>query len=570
MRSTVTIADVPGGVAAPETSSEPTRAFVAFAGGGAKGLVHVGALRALQARRVDVIGYAGTSAGAIVAALAAAGVSADEMINPGSDVSIIDELTIYDPSITKLTDLFGPGGWSAIRAFRTLTDRATAAQLPPVLSWGLTLLTGCAILALTAFAGVLGGCRGALEAMLVWALSLCAIAAALLYLAGGLARVRTFRNAIDKLLTARLFGPGSVRTVVMADFDGDQRPLLKIVASDITQRRLQLFSCDSLGSTAVADAVAASICLPLIFAPWRIGAARFVDGGVVSNFPAWPFDEERSLNGEAVTIGFQIGVPLGPDGKPSDAPKPAPWPVAVLQTALFGSSQLSTRAVGRAELITLRPKLKLLEFDITGAAARRELADMTQAATSEIDRRLFRYPKVYREACTVVREEVESVLSQAPAGVLRDASARGRVRCGVAMPPPDYRHSLLTRFGVGYEDDPDSDLLLPIAASLAGEAWREKLVIFELDPFRRRVELDRPQDVALRRRLPSDLAWSLRVPMLTIAGEPFLVVMVDGSTFLQDAPETVELIDALADRIADVFGPVVSQFEETASHGQHS
>lgn len=45
------------------------RAFVAFAGSGAKRVVHVGALKALEDRGIALKGVAGTSAGALVAAL---------------------------------------------------------------------------------------------------------------------------------------------------------------------------------------------------------------------------------------------------------------------------------------------------------------------------------------------------------------------------------------------------------------------------------------------------------------------------------------------------------------------
>ncbi len=45
------------------------RAFVAFAGSGAKRVMHVGALKALEDRGIALKGVAGTSAGALVAAL---------------------------------------------------------------------------------------------------------------------------------------------------------------------------------------------------------------------------------------------------------------------------------------------------------------------------------------------------------------------------------------------------------------------------------------------------------------------------------------------------------------------
>ncbi len=53
---------------------------LALSGGGALGIAHIGALKALQANKIKISCISGTSAGAIVAACWAFGVSADEMI----------------------------------------------------------------------------------------------------------------------------------------------------------------------------------------------------------------------------------------------------------------------------------------------------------------------------------------------------------------------------------------------------------------------------------------------------------------------------------------------------------
>src|SRR3712207_2804721 len=83
------------------------RTFVAFAGGGAKGVVHVGALKALEERDVELKGLAGTSAGAIVAALVASGFRADDLIDSGSGRTILKRLSQIDPKLKRATDLFG-------------------------------------------------------------------------------------------------------------------------------------------------------------------------------------------------------------------------------------------------------------------------------------------------------------------------------------------------------------------------------------------------------------------------------------------------------------------------------
>jgi len=161
---------------------------------------------------------------------------------------------------------------------------------------------------------------------------------------GGLADVRRFRDALGILLQRKMFPGDPSHIVTMADFGVDGRPALKVVSANLTLRALQLFSADRTPTTAVADAVAASICLPIIFRPWRIGEELHVDGGIVSNLPAWPFDEERELDPGALTVTVEIESPRSssPLGRFN-------WLSAAVPTALFGSSELNLRVAGQAE-----------------------------------------------------------------------------------------------------------------------------------------------------------------------------------------------------------------------------
>src|SRR5213596_2737487 len=59
------------------------KAFLIFEGGGAKGLAHIGALKAAEQRGIEPAGVAGASAGSIVAALVAAGYTADDLYDLG-------------------------------------------------------------------------------------------------------------------------------------------------------------------------------------------------------------------------------------------------------------------------------------------------------------------------------------------------------------------------------------------------------------------------------------------------------------------------------------------------------
>ncbi len=62
------------------------RCYCVFEGGGAKGIAHVGALAALEESGLDLCGFAGTSAGAVIAALAAVGYQSRELICEESSI----------------------------------------------------------------------------------------------------------------------------------------------------------------------------------------------------------------------------------------------------------------------------------------------------------------------------------------------------------------------------------------------------------------------------------------------------------------------------------------------------
>lgn len=528
----------------PPIVVEPQRSFVALAGGGAKGLIHVGALRALEDRGVAFCGLAGTSAGAIVAALKAAGFSSRELLDPDGGPTIMDQLSAIDPQISRATDIFGKSGWARVLGFRWAARHV----------WLLRLVGGALALALPAGLILAGATRSGLVIAAAGVLTLALaglVVLAVRFFVGGLADVERFRGALAVLLQQRLFPDEPDRTVTMGDFGKDGRPTLKIVSANLSKRRLQLFSPDRTPDVAVADAVAASICLPIIFQPWRIGQSSFVDGGIVSNLPAWPFDEERELDPEALTIAVEIA-------DTSDAPLVGRfnWLPSAVRTALFGSGELNLRVSGEAEQLVLESSLNLLQFDLTLEQARQEVRDGEAAARVRLDKRLFRRPEVYRNACEVTRGLAEDVLESA-LGINAKL-----VRVAIAVPDKDYHHSVRLRFSTGYEAYADEGMLVPLRGSVLGEAWRSRESRFELAPFP--PDLDLPGDAnRLRRKLRwPNLAWQLCIPILDEDGRSRVAVHIGGDAKLPPDERLEVAVTEIENAVSEFFNLILQELFE--------
>jgi NTE family protein len=314
-------------------SGAKRRLFVAFEGGGAKALVHIGALKALETREFEFKGVAGTSAGAIVAALKAAGFVADEIVDPVSRRTILDTYAELTQQRMTPTGFFGSGGWSKVKLVRAVCKNWAAI---------------CFVIAVILFGAFLGTALeyGALQGLSIAGeifsviVIISIVLTFLLFRHFGIASAQTFRNVVNKLICHKLFPGQPERCVTMGDLNGNGRPVLRIVAANITGHRLRLFSsdADTDQGLAVADVVTASVCIPLIFRPWLIGGSHHVDGGIVSNLPAWPFDEERELDVDATTDAFEIRQPL--TARESGGVRQ--WLLDVAMTAMFGASILTS------------------------------------------------------------------------------------------------------------------------------------------------------------------------------------------------------------------------------------
>ena len=225
------------------------RADAVFEGGGVKGIGLVGAVAVAEEKGYHWVNVAGTSAGAIVASLLAAGYSALEL------KEVIQDLD-----------------------YRKFKDASTLDKIP-----------------------VLGPLTS-------------------LILEKGIYEGKFFENWIRELLKQKEVE--TFKDLVLQDYGSDEkyRFKLRVIASDITSGRLLVLPQDiaEFGvrpeDLNVAFAVRMSMSIPFFYEPvviknLKTNQAHFiVDGGLLSNFPVWLFDNEGAVP-EWPTIGFKLVEP---------------------------------------------------------------------------------------------------------------------------------------------------------------------------------------------------------------------------------------------------------------------
>ena len=101
-----------------DNDSEPSNVaarpiYAIFEGGGAKGVAHIGALQAVEDNGLDIIGVAGTSAGALIAVLAAVGHKSAEIMSATDPADNLRARSKKTP-----VDLLGKSRWKRLQELR--------------------------------------------------------------------------------------------------------------------------------------------------------------------------------------------------------------------------------------------------------------------------------------------------------------------------------------------------------------------------------------------------------------------------------------------------------------------
>ena len=272
--------------------------YAVFEGGGAVGVCHVGVLRALQ--RVpffELKGYAGTSAGALVATLAASGVTGKQMIDKTngeftSVLSLLDEEEFreapyhLDP-FGSAKDLIGPGrGWFYITVLRYLVT-STQGFGPKALKFTAKLLLGALMVMIfiapapLAFM-LLDGLPWHYQLPAAIGIGLVPFADAIFLISRfrGIAKLERAEDALYALIRSRMSNtpaakksdfqlPDYREPITFELFERAFGTKLKIVATDLNDKKLTLFSFITTPKACVVKATIASIAIPIAFRPTR-------------------------------------------------------------------------------------------------------------------------------------------------------------------------------------------------------------------------------------------------------------------------------------------------------------
>lgn len=239
-----------------------------FEGGGAKGIAFVGALALMEQQGRWFKRVAGTSAGAITAALIAAGY---KVLDPRSGETVRDIVFWSDfnqfldpPSPTFFTD--AEIRQSPLYRFLPLLSPALG-LLPESARIGLFRQT---VLRNDQFAMVLN-----------------------LLTKGGIFAGERFRQWMNGKIRARLTrlpGAGPVsEEPTFAEVTGRTGIALSVIASDIGRRRMLICNHQQTPTLPVARAVRMSMSIPLVFSVERLRGCPIVDGGLLSNYPMFLF-----------------------------------------------------------------------------------------------------------------------------------------------------------------------------------------------------------------------------------------------------------------------------------------
>ncbi|MCJ2075980.1 patatin-like phospholipase family protein [Methylobacterium sp. E-016] len=536
------------------------KAFGVFEGGGVRGYAHLGALKACEDRGVTFVGVSGTSIGAIVAALVAAGYTSTDLyeVNDyGEETGLfaIDVVEQFlDPVEHKRLERLRKwrergANWRervAIRMRRRVASSAWSQGVARKISTLKRRASGS-----LAFASV------AVPPLYTLGLPLAACHWKLLrsvYRRSGVLDGDAFAAWLNARLAERLGLPDGT-IVTFADL-----PMpLACIATNLSRGEMTVFKTASHPDTSVAEAAMASAAYPLVFKPRLIEGDAYVDGGPLSNFPAWTLDVERADEATILpTFGFRVVDATVGDAKawPGDGEPGLPGVLRrIIAAAMWGRGDLESRRIDDLHPMRVETAVKATDFH--------DILDRRVELYRAGHARVQAYFK--RELGPRDPDEMQGRLRTLCDLVRNVVSASGIVRAYLVQPVDDRFARVV--YSAFYEGDADDALLFRRGSASQALCFdrREPILM-------RATELDD----AARRSPATKLIHALRPPHVThvyaipLFGDPDAWANVDPSTRpepiaslcfdFEDAddrllldPEIEDTLAAIADGLVDLW-----------------
>ena len=408
---------------APRRFTPLPRAYAVLAGGGVKGAALVGCLAGAAEAGIEFVGYGGTSAGAIVALLAALGYSPDDMRRHVVDMQFVE--------------LLDDGG------VRLQTLRREAAGLS--LTWQ--------------------------SAWRLWRRrdELRELGAQLGLYAGEKFRAWVRERVLEKRPELRL-----ERSITFAHLAAAGCRPVKLVASDLRTRAPVVLGTATSATLDVADAVRASMSYPFVFRPVQVGGAYLADGGLSSNLPMFLFESERRREYLPVVAFDLVQEPAAP---------PSPYGISdlcadMLETALSSGEHIQRGILRDLHHIRVPVPAGIHALDFALAPeVREDLYVRGRRSTADYLEEHFpqlRLAQSQAEALMAYYAPpvlLAPVLAAVAAHLEHTTQARG-VRASVMLPTGHGTRRVVYQHGM----DGDLDRLLEIedSAGVSGAAWTER------------------------------------------------------------------------------------------------
>ncbi|EHH2456322.1 hypothetical protein J7X56_004593 [Vibrio parahaemolyticus] len=352
-------------------------------GGGAKGFAHIGAIKAIKDYGIKIKGVAGTSAGAIAALLVACKYDPDAMYDPRSGEGVFpknlltillgtkaDTLRVYLFVQLALIYVF----YSVSSFFNIISQNLTVFEIS-VASLVLCLLglLSRKIKLIKSFLATF-----ALLSLILFLSPLLLLTLPLFWHFGLITTAGVKKWLIEVVRESPAMSGHQnkcIESLTLGDFYAISGVDLKVVATDLTNQKIVAFSGTDpkTKNVALVDAVVASMCIPILFKCCDIKTPdgqinRFVDGGMLSNFPAWLHRKYVLMDDLHHTIGLSIKA-NSEESRAKKVDTPLSYISALVKTALWGRANIENISVkglmkvsiNTGEVTTLKFDLSMLE-----------------------------------------------------------------------------------------------------------------------------------------------------------------------------------------------------------------